>query len=208
MDVNYIYALAASLLFGVCVTRPGMRLLTLCCHRFFDRVNWSLGYGLYSDGLYEYSDEFGNTDAEERALELAWFKALCVASAACAFCVSWSALCWVSGFGGVVWALVGSLLPTLLLFLVMGLGALLFVIDVVFGVRIHDIKLEGDTSGSQTSHLYTREELGEPTCFGDRLDDVALAIAARSRQAPAEAVGFFDRQFDSLKARLTRSKAS
>jgi hypothetical protein len=206
--VNYIYALAASLLFGLCVTRPGMRLLTLCCYRFFDRVNWSLGFGLYSDGLYEYSDELGNTDAEEAELELAWFKALCLTSAACALCVSWFSLCWVSGLGGLVWALVGSLLPTLFLFLLMGIGALLVVIDVVFDVRIHDIKREGEMSGSQTSHLYTREELGEPTCFGDRLDDVALAIAARSRQAPAQALGFFDRRIDWLRARLSRGNGS
>jgi hypothetical protein len=193
--VSYMYALIASGVLAFCITLVGMMLLTRVCPNFFYRLNWS-ALGLHSDGIYDYeADRY--TDGDERELEQAWFWPMVAASAGAAVVCSWTLQFFdFSLFGIVCWTVPASLVPMIFLFLVLGLGALLKFFDVSLGWRISDWQNPEFKSASKSS--FSKEPVGEPTCFGDRVDNLVYGIGTAARKAPGK---IYDRSISSLRAR-------
>ncbi len=146
-----ITSIIASALFALLVTRPGMRVLTHLCPRFFDRLDWSFMTGL-KDGLYEYSSEFGATDEEERTLETQLLLPLMYGSAGFALASAWlMALFGFSTIACLFVSFIASLVPFLFGLTLLVAGVTLRRLHSSFGFTIWS---NWDNAGDGSSSNY------------------------------------------------------
>jgi hypothetical protein len=187
-----LYTAIAAAIFAVCVTRPGMRLLTEIWPKFFDRMDWIFLTGL-DDGLYGYSCEFGATDEEERELENSLLFPLIKINAAIALAVSWFAgLLGASTLGAISLGFLGSLLSLLVGLAIIGLGKIMI----------------GWRQAHPLSSAPLSCEFAEPLPYGiaDRVYDFFADSNDRLRKFemdPRPLANFFDRIYDAVRARMS-----
>jgi hypothetical protein len=186
-----LYTAIAAAIFAVCVTRPGMRLLTEIWPKFFDQMDWIFTTGL-EDGLYGYSCEFGASDEEEQVLENSLLIPLIKINAAIALAISWFAgLLGASTLGAICLGFLGSLLSLLVGLAIIGLGR------IMIGRRqAHPLPTVPDSC-----------ELAQPLPYGiaDRAYDFFADSNERLKKFemdPRPLANFFDRIYDAVRARL------
>lgn len=186
----FLYTAIAAAVFGVCVTRPGMRLLTSVWPKFFYRMDWIFMLGL-EEGLYGYSEEFGGSDEDEQALERSLLYPLMKINFGVALAMAWlSSFFGASTFAAICLAFVGSNLS-------LGVGfGIVVVAKILLIVRANEPPL---------SDAELREPL--PYSFADRVYDFFAdrweGLTTRAKN-PQPVMDFFDGAYDAVKAKVCR----
>lgn len=188
----FVYTAIAAVVFGVCVTRPGMRLLTSVWPKFFDRMDWIFMLGL-EEGLYGYSEECGASDEDEQALERSLLYPLMKVNCGVALALSWLSFFFgASTFAAICLAFVGSLLS-------LGVG---FGIVVVGRAMIIARSKEPPLS-------YDEIHTPLPYSFADRVYDFFAdrweGLTTRAKN-PQPVIDFFDGAYDTVKAKVFRRR--
>jgi len=209
----YIYILIAAAISSRCLTRLGMRILTTICPHFFNRLEWIFLQDGLTEGLYDYAS-FINREDDVRKLEGELLGPLTKASFFSALIVGElvAVVTNIGIFGAIIIALLTSLLPFYLGFLLVGVFEFLlwrrgrslrdelpFYWDPEEEGRIELARSETAVwlgQATQTSASFTAAYARDDYPLADRLYDYFADRSERFKADPLRSVVWIDRAYD------------